>query len=216
MMFYPTQFYVPYNSMNTLNAIHSLMPEQSQRVRFTKEEDELLKQLVNTQSQPNWNDISRYMKNRTARQCRERYNNYLRPNLINGPWTHEEDELLIELYEKHGPKWSFISQSFHARSPVNLKNHHSSLISKSAIKNRQNKVNFEHEETFSPEQPKTNQNVQIESNSSSSLGKMTTLNIQENNNEQSGENMFSNLQFQEDDLWSFSFMPKYGENVLAF
>lgn len=213
MMFYTTQYYYP---CNNFNMIRTLMPEQSQRVRFTKEEDELLKQLVNTQSQPNWNEISRYMKNRTARQCRERYNNYLRANLVNGPWTKEEDELLIELYEKYGPKWSFISQSFKARSPVNLKNHHSSLISKSAIKNRQKKVDFECGELKSEHKiVKIDKNVNSNSSSSSSsTEKLGTFSLNENAN--SNENMFQNSQFQDDDLWTFSFMPKYDENILAF
>ena len=152
MMFVPNQYYYPYNAFATYNAytpinqFNAIGAETSQRTRFTKEEDELLKQLVNSQEQPNWNEVARYMKKRTARQCRERYNNYLRPNLVNGPWTKEEDDLLIELYEKYGPKWSLISQSFNSRSPVNVKNHHSSLVSQSIVKNRKNrfdKINHE-------------------------------------------------------------------------
>lgn len=103
-------------------------PESPQRSRFTKEEDQLLKMLVSNQSQPKWSEIALNFQNRTARQCRERYNNYLRPDLINGPWTKEEDDLLIELFQKNGPKWSLISQSFNSRSSVNIKNHLTSLI----------------------------------------------------------------------------------------
>lgn len=152
MMFVPNQFYYPYNAYafnnaySQFNQFNAIGQETSQRTRFTKEEDELLKQLVNSQEQPNWNEVARYMKKRTARQCRERYNNYLRPNLVNGPWSKEEDELLIQLYEKYGPKWSLISQSFNSRSPVNVKNHHSSLVSQSIVKNRKNrfdKINYE-------------------------------------------------------------------------
>ena len=139
MMFLPNQYYYTYNTVTAVPVIPTtttLSSESSQRTRFTKEEDERLKQLVSCQDSPNWNEISRYMTNRTARQCRERYNNYLRPTLTNGPWTKEENELLIALYEKYGPKWSLISQSFNGRSSVNVKNHHSSLSSQLILKNR--------------------------------------------------------------------------------
>ena len=214
MFFVPTQYYYPCNNLGALNALYS---GQSQRVRFTKEEDELLKQLVNNQSQPNWNEISRYMKSRTARQCRERYNNYLRPNLVNGPWTQEEDELLIELYEKYGPKWSFISQSFNSRSPVNLKNHHSSLISKSAIRSRQCKFGNEHEED-SPNEFKVSQIIQNKENAiiAPIHERIAIVKKEEKSKEQSSENVLPNHQIDDDELWSFSFMEKIDDNILAF
>lgn len=117
---------------------HQFIPlhESGLRIRFTKEEDERLKQLVSLYDSPNWADISKYMVPRSPRQCRERYNNYLRPNLINGKWTKEEDKLLNDLFQQYGPKWSLISQSFKSRSPVNVKNHYSSLLAQMAMKER--------------------------------------------------------------------------------
>ena len=128
MMFASSQPFLPSNGAEETNSLNVPRPESPQRSRFTKEEDHLLKLLVSAQPQPKWSEIAKNFQNRTARQCRERYNNYLRPDLINGPWTKEEDDLLIELFERHGPKWSLISQSFNSRSSVNVKNHHSSLI----------------------------------------------------------------------------------------
>lgn len=116
------------------------VPKTEQRIRFTPVEDERLKQLVSQQITPNWNEISRYMGNRTPRQCRERYNNYLRPELINGRWTKEEDELLNKLYAQYGPKWSLIAQSFKSRSAVNVKNHHSTLVIQNDLKARNQKA----------------------------------------------------------------------------
>ena len=134
MMFVPNQFVFPYAPINSYTPMKPSNTDAHQRSRFTKEEDELLKQLVESQRKPNYSEISKYFQNRTARQCRERYNYYLRPDLINGPWTQEEEELLAKLYEQYGPKWALISQSFDSRSPVNIKNHHSSMISRAALK----------------------------------------------------------------------------------
>lgn len=220
MMFIPNQYYYPYNAynnFNTFNMINAFNTETSQRTRFTKEEDELLRQLVNSNEQPNWNEVARHMKNRTARQCRERYNNYLRPNLVNGPWTREEDELLLELYEKYGPKWSLISQSFNSRSPVNVKNHHSSLVSQSIVKSRKNRMNeINYDTTKIIEKPIVNN--QLASNPINEFNNELLSNKNQNeaeNQDQGFENMFSTFQNQED-LWSKDLAPTFGDDILAF
>ena len=135
------QLYSPSDASENCSLLKATSPEAPQRSRFSKEEDYLLKVLVSSQTQPKWSEIATHFQNRTARQCRERYNNYLRPELVNGPWTKEEDELLLELFEKHGPKWSLISQSFNSRSAVNVKNHHSSLINQSSLKRAKSTTN---------------------------------------------------------------------------
>lgn len=110
-----------------------------QKNRFSKKEDELLRQLVNEQrGKIDWKYISGIMNGRTARQCRERYNDYLRPNILNGIWTDEEDQLLIQLYEKFGPRWSIIAQHFPKRSRVNIKNHHKCIENKRRINSNTN------------------------------------------------------------------------------
>ncbi|OHT16008.1 hypothetical protein TRFO_42107 [Tritrichomonas foetus] len=104
-----------------------------QRNRFSKEEDEFLKLLVEENSceeEPNWNDIASKMISRTARQCRERYRNYLQPGLNNGPWTLEEDHLLIEKYNEIGPQWCKLVHFFPHRSDVNIKNHYTCLLNR--------------------------------------------------------------------------------------
>jgi hypothetical protein len=62
------------------------------------------------------------MPNRNVRQCRERYKNYLAPNLRQGDWTAEEDALLTQLFMEHGAKWNTISRSFVNRSDISLRN----------------------------------------------------------------------------------------------
>lgn len=102
-----------------------------QRSRFTKEEDDLLRDLVEKQNEKvDWSEIASLMNGRTSRQCRDRYTNYLRPQLVNGAWTEEEEKLLEKMYEKYGPQWSRISQYFPNRSDVNIKNHHTCLVKK--------------------------------------------------------------------------------------
>lgn len=92
------------------------------RVSFTQKEDEIISFFVNIIGTNKWSIISKYVKNRTAKQCRDRYMNYLKPGLSNIEWTPDEDELLLELYSKYGPKWSTINKNFNNRNQVSLKN----------------------------------------------------------------------------------------------
>lgn len=97
------------------------------RQLFSYEEDEQLKKLVEQFGDKDWKFIARKMPGRSTRQCRERYKNYLSPEIKNGPWTKEEDELLREKYNEYGPHWSSISKFFKSRSDVNIKNRWSAL-----------------------------------------------------------------------------------------
>ncbi|EAY03575.1 Myb-like DNA-binding domain containing protein [Trichomonas vaginalis G3] len=102
----------------------------SVRHKFSSEEDSKLKKLVEKYGENDWTTVASEMKTRTARQCRERFKNYLSPKLTNGPWTEEEDKLLEEKFNEYGPKWAKIAVFFPSRSDVNVKNHWTSLANK--------------------------------------------------------------------------------------
>lgn len=103
---------------------------KSLRHKFTAEEDHKLIELVARFGTQSWKKIANFMQTRTTRQCRERYVNYLSPELTNGPWTVEESRLLLKKVEDYGPCWSKISRFFPHRSDVNVKNRYSLLVSK--------------------------------------------------------------------------------------
>ena len=49
-------------------------------------------------------------------QCLHRWQKVLRPGLIKGPWTKEEDDAVLELVKQHGIKsWSFIARQLKGR-----------------------------------------------------------------------------------------------------
>lgn len=98
---------------------------------FTLEEDQMLRTLVESKGTHAWNEIQCCMPGRTARQCRERWNLYLSPNVDNTPWSQEEEINLIRTYQITGPRWSLISKSFPNRTPNNIKNHIKQCIRRS-------------------------------------------------------------------------------------
>ncbi|OHT17131.1 Myb-like DNA-binding domain containing protein [Tritrichomonas foetus] len=124
------------NNMNQYMMNYSMLSQQKKsnsvsRHKFSPEEDQKLKDLVAELGESNWNEVSARLGTRTPRQCRERFRNYLSPNLSNDPWTVEDDEKLKAMYVEYGPKWALIATFFPSRSDVNIKNHWAQMNNKS-------------------------------------------------------------------------------------
>ncbi|XP_061479903.1 transcriptional activator Myb isoform X5 [Rhineura floridana] len=97
-----------------------LLPKSGKRhlgkTRWTREEDEKLKKLVEQNGTEDWKVIANFLPNRTDVQCQHRWQKVLNPELIKGPWTKEEDQRVIELVQKYGPKrWSVIAKHLKGR-----------------------------------------------------------------------------------------------------
>ncbi|MDR2412512.1 MAG: hypothetical protein LBD66_02820 [Holosporales bacterium] len=98
---------------------------------FSREEDGLLSRLVCIFGDRGWERIVAFMPGRSVRQCRERYKNYLAPYL-QGPWTSEEERILLDAYAFFGPQWAKMRDIyFRNRSAPNIKNRCNSLLQKS-------------------------------------------------------------------------------------
>ncbi|XP_053874951.1 myb-related protein A isoform X2 [Malaclemys terrapin pileata] len=86
------------------------------RVKWTRDEDEKLKKLVEQNGTDDWTFIASHLQNRSDFQCQHRWQKVLNPELIKGPWTKEEDQRVIELVQKYGPKrWSLIAKHLKGR-----------------------------------------------------------------------------------------------------
>jgi hypothetical protein len=104
----------------------------SRKQKFTPEEDEELKAYY-SQCGPDWKMIAALMKNRTPRQCRDRWKNYLSPNVNTRPWTPEEDALLFEKFKEYGRQWATIAKFFNQRTDIHIKNHWVTISNKPGI-----------------------------------------------------------------------------------
>lgn len=92
------------------------------RKRFTKQEDQLIQYLFEKKGIKSWVEIGKRVPGRTARQCRDRYKNYLYKGLVKRPWTLEEDKIIIAKYKIFGAHWVKIAQFLNGRSGNNVKN----------------------------------------------------------------------------------------------
>ncbi|XP_064537386.1 myb protein [Drosophila montana] len=83
--------------------------------RWSKSEDVLLKSLIEKHGE-RWDIIGSHFKDRLEQQVQQRWAKVLNPELIKGPWTREEDEKVIELVRRFGPKkWTLIARYLNGR-----------------------------------------------------------------------------------------------------
>ncbi|KAK2870119.1 hypothetical protein QQF64_021924 [Cirrhinus molitorella] len=86
------------------------------KIKWSRDEDEKLKKLVEQHGTDSWKLIANYFPTRTDGQCQHRWQKVLNPELVKGPWTKEEDQRVIELVHKYGPKrWSVIAKHLQGR-----------------------------------------------------------------------------------------------------
>lgn len=78
--------------------------------------------LIGTDKEVDWAVLGRQLGGRSARQCRERWVNYLAPTIRNEPWTEDEDRLLVEKINELGHSWTTICHFFNGRSENDVKN----------------------------------------------------------------------------------------------
>jgi hypothetical protein len=79
--------------------------------RWSTKEDSMLARLVgeSNSTKTKWKELSCQMVDRTPKQCRDRYNNSLKPDGKKGQWTREEEENIIRMQAEFGNKWSKLS-----------------------------------------------------------------------------------------------------------
>jgi len=108
---------------------------------WKKEEDTRIINLVRQHGKA-WAKISKLFGTRNGKQIRDRFINVLDPEIKKGKFTCDEDEQLIALFKKHGPKWATISKYFPNRTADMIKNRFHSSIKR--------KVDLTFEEEFKP------------------------------------------------------------------
>ncbi len=93
---------------------------------FSPSDDERLSELVaqfkSTQKgkRINWSAIARNMQDYSAKQCKERWENFLKPELEQ-PFNEEEGRVIIDGFNNYGADWNRISKTLEGRSPNEVK-----------------------------------------------------------------------------------------------
>ncbi|KAH0794577.1 Myb-like DNA-binding domain containing protein [Histomonas meleagridis] len=77
-----------------------------------------------------WKKVSKMVKTRNSKQCREHWKNTLDPSINKGPWTDEEDNILTEMLKTNPSGWSHIVPYLDHRTPLQARNRSIQLSSK--------------------------------------------------------------------------------------
>jgi hypothetical protein len=97
---------------------------------WTRHEDELIIRHVQGNGCRGWAKLAKLLPGRIGKQCRERWFNHLDPQISHGPWTQEEDQILLNLHEQYGNSWSKIASQMPTRSDNMIKNRWYSTLTK--------------------------------------------------------------------------------------
>ena len=106
------------------------------RQKWSEYEDKILTKIIQTyKSEKNWEEIINKLSplkiKKSIKQCKERWNHHLNPNLNKKKWKIEENKKLFKLHYKFGNKWKIISEYFPGRTDNIIKNQFFSLVRKS-------------------------------------------------------------------------------------
>ena len=77
---------------------------------WSREEDETLLRCVAQFGEHDWDTVAKYIPGRSNSKCRERYTNYIGPNVRKGNWTPEEDNMILQLQAQWKNKWAAIAK----------------------------------------------------------------------------------------------------------
>ncbi|KAI0396203.1 hypothetical protein F5Y17DRAFT_420802 [Xylariaceae sp. FL0594] len=99
-----------------------MVEEEQRRGPWAQHEDEILMRLVQQHGPFHWVDISKALRTRSPKQCRERYHQNLKPSLNHEPISAEEGELIDQLVRQLGKRWAEIARRLNNRSDNAVKN----------------------------------------------------------------------------------------------
>ena len=114
------------NTNNQNDSLYSLFPSKvfhitkiKNKKKWTSSEDQLLISLAEQFKEKQWKKISNYFPNKNPLQCFSRYKR-IRPGIVKGSWSKEEDAQIKILVKTYGKAWSKIAKILNTRNRLEI------------------------------------------------------------------------------------------------
>ncbi len=118
-----------------------------QRVRWTPDQDAVLRSIVDTYGTSDWNVIADNINSKfegaekSARQCRQRWQKHIHPALSKHQWSEREEVDLLLAHQKYKNSWSDIACALKGRNNNSIKNRFYTIFRK--VRNKIRKDDFD-------------------------------------------------------------------------
>ncbi len=103
--------------------------------KWCKEEDVQLIKLSKKYNNRNWKLIASHFNDKSPLQCFSRFKR-IRPGIIKGSWTKEEDLVIMELVGRFGKSWSKISKAMVSRNGKQIRDRYLNILDPSVRKEK--------------------------------------------------------------------------------
>ncbi len=103
--------------------------------KWSRDEDNLLLELAKKYHNKSWKKISSYFEDKTPLQCFCRYKR-IRPGIIKGSWTKEEDLKILQMVQLYGKSWSKISKVLISRNGKQIRDRYINILDPSIKKGK--------------------------------------------------------------------------------
>ncbi|CAK8570620.1 unnamed protein product [Lathyrus sativus] len=136
---------------------------------WSLEEDEILTSYIQKHGHANWRALPKHAGLlRCGKSCRLRWINYLSPDIKRGNFTNEEEQIIIQMHQLLGNRWSAIAAKLPGRTDNEIKNVWHTHLKKRLLKINNNQPNSSTKKRVSKSKVKTS-----DSNSNSNSSTLT-------------------------------------------